>query len=146
MRRPRICSGDPNKRKSATAPYGTTTSPAMISHGLTLIADYIEDYYSEIWFLELLNQLLKYSDENKGKFDMVAACQMAEIADEELSEVIPTQAKPVSEKFKDIGYYRDEKGIMRYGVIPTQNKFEVKGEINTGYIPGSNITSNPRYR
>jgi len=55
MRRPRICSGDPNKKKSPTAPYGTTTSTAMIEHGLTLIADYIEDYYSEIWFLELLN-------------------------------------------------------------------------------------------
>jgi hypothetical protein len=49
---------------------------------------------------------------------MVAACQMAEIADEELSEIIPAPAKPVSEKFRDVGYYRDERGIMRYGVIP----------------------------
>jgi hypothetical protein len=55
MRRPRICSGDPSKKRSATAPYGTTTSTAMIEHGLTLVADYIEDYYQEIWFLELLN-------------------------------------------------------------------------------------------
>jgi predicted urease superfamily metal-dependent hydrolase len=77
---------------------------------------------------------------------MVAACQMAEIADEELSEVIPTQAKPVSEKFKDIGYYTDEKGIKRYGVIPDYSDKLVKGTINTGYIPGYNITSNPNYR
>lgn len=146
MRRPRVCQGDPNKKKSATAPYGTTTSVAMIEHGLQLVASYIEDYYTEIWFLDLLNQLLKYSDENKGKFDMVAACQMAEIADEELSEVIPTQAKPVSEKFKDIGYYIDEKGIKRYGVIPDYSDKLVKGTINTGYIPGYNITSNPNYR
>jgi hypothetical protein len=27
----------------------------MIAHGLQLVASYIEDYYSEIWFLELLN-------------------------------------------------------------------------------------------
>ena len=146
MRRPRVCQGDPNKKRSATAPYGTTTSVAMIAHGLQLVASYIEDYYSEIWFLELLNQFLKYTDENKGKFDMVAACQMAEIADEELSEIIPAPAKPVSEKFRDVGYYRDEKGIMRYGIIPKHTENQVKGEINTGYVQGYNITSNPRYR
>ena len=146
MRRPRVCQGDPNKKRSATAPYGTTTSVAMIAHGLQLVASYIEDYYSEIWFLELLNQFLKYTDENKGKFDMVAACQMAEIADEELSEIVPAPAKPISEKFRDVGYYRDERGIMRYGVIPKHTENQVKGEINTGYIPGYNITSNPRYR
>lgn len=146
MRRPRICSGDPNKRKSATAPYGTTTSVAMIEHGLSLIADYIEDYYSEIWFIELLNQLLKYSDENKGKFDLVAACQMAEIADEELSEIVPTQTKPISSKFKDIGYYIDENGNRRFGVIPRHEENFTKGNIDTGYIQGYNITSNSRYR
>ena len=146
MRRPRVCQGDPNKRKSATAPYGTTATTAMIEHGLTLVASYIEDYYSEIWFLELLNQFLKYSDENKGKFDMVAACQMAEIADEELSEVIPTQQKPASSEFQDIGYYTDEKGIRRYGIIPKYKESIVKGTINTGYVDGYNITSNSRYR
>jgi hypothetical protein len=87
-----------------------------------------------------------YTDENKGKFDMVAACQMAEVGDEELNDVIPREYKPVGQGLRDIGYYIDEKGVKRYGIIPNQNKFEVKGEINTGYIPGSNITSNPRYR
>jgi hypothetical protein len=87
-----------------------------------------------------------YTDENKGKFDMVAACQMAEVGDEELNDIIPREYKPVGQGFKDIGYYTDENGIRRYGIIPNQNKFEVKGEINTGYIPGYNITSNPRYR
>jgi hypothetical protein len=77
---------------------------------------------------------------------MVAACQMAEVGDEELNDVIPREYKPVGQGLRDIGYYFDEKGVKRYGIIPTQNKFEVKGEINTGYIPGSNITSNPRYR
>jgi len=91
MRRPRVCQGDPNKKRSFNTPYGTTATVAMIQHGLELVASYIEDYYSEMWFLEMLNQLLKYSDENKGKFDIVAAMQMAEIADEELSEVVPTQ-------------------------------------------------------
>jgi hypothetical protein len=89
MRRPRICSGDPSKKRNATSPYGTTTSVSMIEHGISLVADYIENYWEEMWFLDMLNQLLKYSDENKGKFDIVAAMQMTEIADEEVSELVP---------------------------------------------------------
>ena len=146
MRRPRVCQGDPSKKRSPTAPYGTTTSTAMIEHGLQLVASYIEDYYNEIWFIELLNQFLKYSDENKGKFDMVAACQMAEIADEELSEVLPTQQQPKKAEFRDVGYYYDEKGIRHFGIIPKPQETAVRGHINTGYVEGYNITSNPRYR
>jgi hypothetical protein len=54
MRRPRVCSGDPTKKRSATAPYGTTTSVAMIDHGISLVASYIEDYWEEMWFLNML--------------------------------------------------------------------------------------------
>jgi len=52
-----------------------------------------------MWFIDMLEQLLKYSDEKKGKFDIVAAMQMAEIADEELSEVIPVAVKSVQSEF-----------------------------------------------
>jgi hypothetical protein len=119
MRRPRICSGDPNKKRSGTSPYGTTTSVAMIEHGISLVADYIENYWEEMWFIDMLNQLLKYSDENKGKFDIVAAMQMAEIADEEVSELVPVAVKETKKEFRDIGYYKDEKGYTRFGVIPS---------------------------
>jgi hypothetical protein len=77
---------------------------------------------------------------------MVAACQMAEIADEELSEIVPTQQKPQKAEFKNIGYYTDEKGIKHWGVIPKAYDNQVRGNINTGYVPGYNITSNSRYR
>ena len=145
MRRPRVCSGDPSKKKSSTSPYGTTTSVAMIQHGIQLVASYIEDYWEEMWFIDMLNQLLKYSDENKGKFDIVAAMQMAEIADEELSELVPVAVKPVSQEFQDIGYYKDEKGYTRYGIIPKQNQqtAKVNWDLSDGNV---NITSNPRYR
>jgi hypothetical protein len=99
MRRPRVCSGDPSKKRSSTSPYGTTTSVAMIEHGLQLVADYIEDYWEEMWFLDMLTQLLKYSDEHKRKFDIVAAMQMAEIADEEVSELVPVAVKEVKKEF-----------------------------------------------
>lgn len=146
MRRPRICSGDPSKKRTATAPYGTTTATAMIIHGLELVGSYIEEYYHNIWFIDLLNQLLKYSFENKGKFDMVAACQMVEIADEEISELQPIVTKPVSSTFQDIGYYIDENGYRKFGVIPKSNtNMQIAANWNT-YYEGSNITSDPRYR
>ena len=144
MRRPRICSGDPTKKRSGTSPYGTTTSIAMIEHGLSLIADYIEDYWENIWFLDMLEQLLKYSDENKGKFDIVAAMQMAEIADEEVSELVPVAQKEIKNEFQDIGYYKDEKGYTRYGVIPKQVQIQIKANWNS--YNGGNVTSNPYYR
>lgn len=144
MRRPRVCSGDPQKRKSTTAPYGTTTSVAMIDHGLSLVASYIEDYWEEMWFLNMLEQLLKYSDENKRKFDIVAAMQMAEIADEELSEVVPVATKDIKKEFQDIGYYIDENGYRRYGIIPKDNT--PKAKVSWNLYDGKTVTSNPLYR
>jgi hypothetical protein len=71
---------------------------------------------------------------------------MAEIADEELSEIVPTQQKPQKAEFKNVGYHTDEKGIKHWGVIPKAYDNQVRGNINTGYVPGYNITSNSRYR
>jgi hypothetical protein len=39
----------------------------------------------------MLDQLNRYTDENKGKFDIIAAMGMCELADEELSGIVPTQ-------------------------------------------------------
>lgn len=145
MRRPRVCSGDPSRKRSSTSPYGTTTSTAMIDHGITLVASYIEDCWEDIWFIDMLEQLLKYSDENKGKFDIVAAMQMAEIADEELSEVIPVAIKDTKKEFQDIGYYKDENGYTRYGIIPKQNQ-QQQVKATWDLYDGRNVTSNPLYR
>ena len=72
MRRPRVCYGGDEKRRQVNQ-YGTTATKAMIEHQTDLVADYVEDYCHNIWFIEILNQLNKYTDENKGKFDLVAA-------------------------------------------------------------------------
>ena len=72
MRRPRSCFGGDERRRQVNQ-YGTTATKAMIDHQTDLIADYVEDYCHNIWFIEMLNQLNKYTDENKGKFDIVAA-------------------------------------------------------------------------
>ncbi len=145
MKRPRVCSSDPLKRKVNVNQYGTTATIAMIDHQTDLIADYVEDYCHNIWFLEMLQQLEKYTDENKGKFDIIAAMAMAEIADEELSDIIPRKEKPVSEGFNDIGYYIDEKGYRKFGVIPNKKEYQVryKWDLSTH---GQTISSNPNYR
>ena len=93
----------------------------------------------------MLNQLLKYSYENKGKFDIVAAMQMAEIADEELSELVPVAVKDIKKEFQDIGYYKDEKGYLRFGIIPKQIQ-QQQARVNWNQYDGRNVSSNPYYR
>lgn len=143
MRRPRVCYGDNIKRRTANQ-YGTTTATAMIDHGIQLVADYVEDYCHNIWFPEFLDQLNLYTDENKGKFDMIAAAQMCEIGDEELNDIIPKEQKKYKEEFQDIGYYKDENGYTRFGVIPKQITLQAKATWDL--YDGKNITSNPNYR
>jgi hypothetical protein len=46
----------------------------------------------------MLEQLLNYSYEMKRKFDIIAAMQCAEIADEELSGVTPTNVSKTSKE------------------------------------------------
>ena len=143
MRRPRVCYGGDEKRRQVNQ-YGTTATKAMIDHQTDLIADYVEDYCHNIWFIEILNQLNKYTDENKGKFDLVAAMAMAEIADEELNGIIPKSNKPISQDFQDIGYYKDEKGYTRFGIIPKKMQQAVFATWDN--YDGRNLTSNPNYR
>ena len=70
---------------------------------------------------------------------------MAELGDEELRDIVPRKIEQISKKFQDIGYYTDENGYKRYGVIPKNNYNQVKvsWDLHDG---NQNITSNPRYR
>ena len=76
---------------------------------------------SEIDFDEMLEQLLNYSYEDKRKFDIVAALGQSEIADEELTGVTPTTINTRNKTWQDVGYYRNDKGYIEYGVIPKKN-------------------------
>lgn len=145
MRRPRATYPDLNKKISNTV--GTPATKAVIAHQTDLIADFIQDYSDTIWFPEFLEQFLRYNDENKGKFDIVAACGMVELADEELSGVVPRVVEDeVSNEWQDVGYYKDERGITRFGVIPN-NKQEIPNYTwkHQYYDPSRNQTSNLRH-
>lgn len=129
------------KRPKATMPnisrvnanmYGTPTPKKVIEHYIELIYDFILDYSHTIGFIEMVDQLLNYSDEQKRKFDIIAAMGMAELGDEELSVRRPEPAERINEEFKDIGWFTDGKGYKHYGIIPkTEEERNERNRIRT---------------
>lgn len=117
MRRPRATLNDVKKGNSKM--IGVPASESVIKHGLELINNFVNDYCYSINSDEMLEQLLKYSYELKRKFDIVAAMGMTEIADEEMSGLLPkTQESNKTAMWQDVGWYINEKGYKQYGVIP----------------------------
>lgn len=141
MRRTRATMDDPN---AISRQYGVPANEKTIQHQLELIASFVEDWSEHIWFIEIINELLEYSYENKTKFDAVAAMGMAMLADEELIGVLPRIDEINVKQWKDIGWYTDEKGYKRYGVLPDK-KPNVNVNWNNIYDKSRIRSSNPMY-
>ncbi len=116
MKRPRATMPDITKGNSNM--YGTPATTKVIDHYIELIYDFIIDYYFTIGFIEVIDQLLNYSDAHKKKFDIVAAMGMCELGDEELSFRKPEPKDYINDTFQDIGWFTDSRGYKHYGVIP----------------------------
>ena len=71
MKRPRSSMSDITKGKSSM--YGAPASIKVIEHYRELIYDFCLEFSDTIYFLDMVEQLLEYSDENKKEFDIVAA-------------------------------------------------------------------------
>lgn len=143
MKRPRATYPDPYKVNRNQ--YGSPATLAVISHQTDLIADFIEDYCHNIWFEDMLMELSQYNDENKTKFDIIAAMGMAELADEELNGVVPRAVDNITtDTFQDIGYYIDDKGYRRFGIIPKKNNYNI--QVNSTFLSNQNMvkSSDPR--
>lgn len=142
MKRPRATLTD--IKYGTTKQYGTPATKTIIEQQTDLIADYVEDYGHNIWFEDMLEQLNGYNDENKTKFDIVAALGMVELADQELSGRQPTKVDKEVEEFQDYGYYINDKGYREFGVIPKKqsNQIVIKQEENND--PYRIETSDPR--
>ena len=130
MKRPRATLTD--IKYGTTKQYGTPATKTIIEQQTDLIADYVEDYGHNIWFEDMLEQLNGYNDENKTKFDIIAALGMVELADQELSGRQPTKVDKEVEEFQDYGYYINDKGYREFGVIPKKqsNQIVIKQEEN----------------
>lgn len=142
MKRPRATLTD--IKYGTTKQYGTPATKTIIDQQTDLIADYVEDYGHNIWFEDMLEQLNGYNDENKTKFDIIAALGMVELADQELSGRQPTKVDKEVEEFQDYGYYINDKGYREFGVIPKKqsNQIVIKQEENND--PYRIETSDPR--
>lgn len=71
---------------------------------------------------------------------------MVELADEQLGNILPTKVKSIEDVWEDVGYYTDERGIKRWGIIPKQNNKPTDILINNEYEiqDGQRRTSDPR--
>lgn len=116
MKRPRATLSDVSK--SNPNMYGAPSNEKTINHGRELVYDFCLDYSHTIKFREMLEQLLNYSDEKKRQFDIVAAMQMTELADEEISFKKPVERNEVATHFRDFGWWTDKNGYKHYGAIP----------------------------
>lgn len=123
---------------------GTPASVAIIDHQTDLIRDYVNDFCHNIWFEEMLDELSRYTDEMKRKFDIIAAMGLCELGDEDMMGVTPRQVENTDNSFQDFGYYIDpETGYRRKGIIP--KKIITKATINSISYDNLGIrTSNPR--
>lgn len=142
MKRPRATLTD--IQRGTTKQYGTPATKAIIEQQTDLIADFVEDYCHTIWFEEILEQLNTYNDENKTKFDIIAALGMTELADQELSGRQPINVVQEVEQFEDFGYYTDERGYKRFGVIPKKQNTQLNIYQQTYDDPYRIETSDPR--
>lgn len=121
MSRPEYAVSVRAKKKTTKRLIGIPGTESVIKHGLELISSFLSDYYYTIDYPEMLEELLKYTYENKRKFDMIAAMSCCEIGDEALTGITPTKPVVTSKTWQDIGYYKDSKGYLRHGVIPNKN-------------------------
>lgn len=124
MRRPRATQSDIQGGRSKQ--FGAPATEVVIRHQLDLIAQHIEDYCHNIWFEEILEEAIKYSYENKRKFDIIAAWGMCELGDEELMGVVPKEMDSPNNKLRPFGYWVDERGIRHKGVIPEKQQIVPK--------------------
>ena len=115
FKRPRATLSNPTSQNIKQ--YGALATPAVIDHQLELIEQFVYDYSHTIDFPQMIQELLKYSYENKRKFDIVAAMGMCELADEEMYGK-SIKESTTQKEWRDIGYYYDEYGRKKYGVIP----------------------------
>ena len=139
MKRPKATYPDINKIKSTQ--YGSPATSMVIEHHTDLTRDFVEDYCHTIWFEDILEELVHYTDENKRKFDYVAALGHALLADEELQGITPRAVQQNDNEFEDIGYYFDENGYRRFGVIPNKELSSVPEVLFENAATNSSVKS-----
>jgi len=111
-----LTNADPTKQSHL---IGTTAGGPIIDHQDQKIAAYVDDYYDQIWFLDMLEQLQDYNRDDRTKFDMVIAMGLCELADEDLMGRVARPAEKATAGLQLWGYYTDpETGYKKHGILP----------------------------
>lgn len=122
LRRPQVAMPKDIEQKQrrgvGTDLIGTPVTSQLIQHQDILIKQYILDYCDTIYFSDVLDQLRDYKSENRTKYDLVIAMGLCELASEELMEEQVTNPDDSPKVIKLWGYYTDNYGRKRYGVLP----------------------------
>lgn len=116
MKRPK--STLPDIRKGNSAMIGYPATETYLKHGLELISRFVDENIYSLHIDSMLEQLLKYSWENKRKFDIIAAMIAAELGDEDLMGINPKAIQSTNNEWQDIGWYYDSYGKKQFGLIP----------------------------
>lgn len=107
MRRPQATANSWGKTNFKQ--FGCPATEHIIQHQLDLIEQYIVDYCDQIQFPDMLDELIRYSYENKRKFDIVAGMGMCLLADEDMIGKV-AKAKAGTESRFTLSYVRNEWG------------------------------------
>lgn len=135
MKRPTIATGskDGERFKAKSNLIGTQASADVIDHQDTKIAEYIEDYCHQIYFKDMVAQLIDYKREDRTEYDLVVAMGLCELADEEYLGILAKPAISETKDFKPFGYYYDSEGYKRYGIIPDKDaEIDFQKGVQTG--------------
>jgi hypothetical protein len=116
---------------------GTPATTVVIAHQDGKVKEYIDDYYDQIYFPDVLEQLREYRSNDRRKYDLVIAMGLCELADEELMGIVAQPTDTVTQEFSLYGYYIDpETGYKKFGVLPKQHGNEaVDNLIKEPYTP-----------
>ena len=131
--------------RSLSNQIGTPATKQIIDQHTSLTANFVEDYCHTIWFEEILQELISYNDENKTKFDIIASLGMVFLLDQELSQRVPKEIVKEVQEFEDFGYYTDERGYKRWGMIPKTDKPFLFNDNRNAYDPLGIDSSDPRH-
>lgn len=158
IKRPKNFLSDKEKEKFNTELIGTPMNDWVKNYGINKIRSYVEQCGNLITMVPLLEQLIEYQPEFQTEFDWVVAMMLAEIADEDMADLLPEVVAP-PKPWRKFGYYTDPAtGRKKRGVIPnreakeemTKIKLQAKERLQKGRVyfldaDGTPIATNPVY-
>jgi hypothetical protein len=121
MKRPTIARGDADAKKISNL-IGTQASTPIIDHQDNKVKEYIDDNYQNMFFDDQLEQCQNYNREDRTKYDLVIAMGLCELADEDKIGQLVKKVERTTDHFVPFGYYTDEHGYKKYGVLPGYEK------------------------